>query len=601
MPSPRHPYRLRPSRESVLLPIAAVATVGAIVALVMGLGSSRPESISAVGAASATAIPTNSVAKPAELGVRFSASVDITIAAIRFYEGPQNTGSHLGRIWDESGQVLGTVKFPTEHRVGWSSASLDVPLRVAAGTQLVASYVAPDGHFADNAKGFERAVTDGVVTYPRGAGVYSQTLGVMPQTVRDNSNYLVGISYTTDSAAPSPSPSPSITHSPVATSGPPQGINLPTTPWWGGPSYYAKFTKAVSSGWTSSSFFPISVFFGKPSDAPAMKAAGINTYMGAEHDGTPISTITSAGIDVIAQGEWTRAEIGNDPRVVGWHVSDECEMGSSGCDGDTETARLSKQKQLAAPFRDQGDGRFLQSNFGNGVLGSYWAPNTMSQFVASVDVTSVDKYAYTSPAVNGVITQSWNWPKGKDPATSSAYGWLQDRMASFSGATSPNWVFVETAKPFLTETGASTIAPAQIEGAVWNAIIHGAAGIAYFQHNNNGTCGTYSILQCGSVLTAKITAINQQVQSLAPVINTPSYRWNFGPGLDTSMKVSGGSAYIFAMTDGSTGSKTFTLPRGVTGTVRVIGENRTITPTNGTFTDTFPNEYTHHVYAMALS
>ena len=378
------------------------------------------------------------------------------------------------------------------------------------------------------------------------------------------------------------------------------GLSLPTGAWWGGPSYYARFSKAAASGWTSPSFFPIAVFLGKPSDASALKAAGINTYMGAEHDGSPISTITSTGMDVIAQNEWTPAEIGNDPRVVGWHVSDECEMGSSGCTGTTETARLTQQQQLATTFRNLGDGRFLQSNFGNGVLGTYWAPTTMPQFVHSVDVTSVDKYAYTSPAVDGVITQSWNWPQGKNPATSSAYGWLQDRMATFSGAATPNWVFVETAKPFLTEAGARTITPDQIEGAVWNAIIHGAAGIAYFQHNNNGTCGTYSILQCGATLTAKITTIDQQVQSLAPVINTPSYQWNFGPGLDTSLKTSTGSAYIFAMTDGTTGTKTFTLPPGVTGTIQVIGENRTITPTNGTYTDTFPNEYTHHIYRIAL-
>jgi hypothetical protein len=135
---------------------------------------------------------------------------------------------------------------------------------------------------------------------------------------------------------------------------------------------------------------------------------------------------------------------------------------------------------------------------------------------------------------------------------------------------------------------------------VWNAIIHGAAGISYFQHNNNGTCGTYSILQCGAALTQKITAIDAQVQSLAPVINTQSYKWNFGPGLDTSLKVSGGSAYIFAMTDGSTGSKTFTLPKGVNGPVQVVGENRTITPSSGTFTDSFAAEYTHHIYRIPL-
>ena len=594
--SPRRLWWLRRRWRSLLPPIAAIAAVAVVASVTMVLGEPRPTSASVFAADQTPTSVTSADPAPAELGVRFSASVDITILAIRFYQGAQNTGPHLGRIWDESGKVLAASTFPNDHRVGWSTAPLEIPLHVAAGTQLVASYVAPDGNYADDPNGFERPITDGVVTYPRGAGVYSGTVGMMPNQVRQNSNYFVDISYTTNSPTPTRSPT---TQAPPASSV--SGLSLPTGAWWGGPSYYAKFSKAAASGWTSPSFFPIAVFLGKPSDASALKAAGINTYMGAEHDGSPISTITSTGMDVIAQNEWTPAEIGNDPRVVGWHVSDECEMGSSGCTGTTETARLTQQQQLATTFRNLGDGRFLQSNFGNGVLGTYWAPTTMPQFVHSVDVTSVDKYAYTSPAVDGVITQSWNWPQGKNPATSSAYGWLQDRMATFSGAATPNWVFVETAKPFLTEAGARTITPDQIEGAVWNAIIHGAAGIAYFQHNNNGTCGTYSILQCGATLTAKITTIDQQVQSLAPVINTPSYQWNFGPGLDTSLKTSTGSAYIFAMTDGTTGTKTFTLPPGVTGTIQVIGENRTITPTNGTYTDTFPNEYTHHIYRIALS
>ena len=601
MPSPRHHPGFGRRWKTLVRPIAVVATFFAVVSLGMAADTPRSESAAVAGTDQTTAIPQSSVSHPAELGVRFSASVDITIAAIRRYEGPHDTGGQLGRIWDANGKILATGTFPKQHHGGWTTAPLEVPLHVMAGAQLVASYVAPDGLFSHDANGFEAPVTDGVVTYPRGAGVYSQKVGMMPEQVRNSYNYMVGISYTTDSPSPTPSvtQTPSTTHSAAASSSA-KGFSLPTAAWWGGPSYYSKFSKAVASGWTSSSFFPIAVFFGKPGDAPAMKAAGINTYMGAEHDGSPINTITSTGISVIAQNEWTPAEVASDPRVVGWHVSDECEMGSSGCNGTTETARLTEQQGLTAPLRGQNDGRFLQSNFGNGVLGTYWAPNTMSKFVNSVDVTSVDKYAYTSPAVDGVITQSWNWPKGKNPATSSAYGWLQDRMETFSGAATPNWVFVETAKPFLTEDGASTIAPDEIEGAVWNAIIHGAAGIAYFQHNNNGSCGTYSILQCGAALTAKITAIDQQVQSFAPVINTPSYRWNFGPGLDTSLKVSGGSAYIFAMTDGTTGSKTFTLPQGVTGTIKVIGENRTITPRNGTFTDTFPNEYTHHVYTIAL-
>ena len=53
--------------------------------------------------------------------------------------------------------------------------------------------------------------------------------------------------------------------------------SLPVLSWWGGSSYYARFPDAAASGWASSSFFPIAVFLGKPSDAAALKAAGINT------------------------------------------------------------------------------------------------------------------------------------------------------------------------------------------------------------------------------------------------------------------------------------------------------------------------------------
>ena len=95
--------------------------------------------------------------------------------------------------------------------------------------------------------------------------------------------------------------------------------------------------------------------------------------------------------------------------------------------------------------------------------------------------------------------------------------------------------------------------------------------------------------------------VNAQVQALAPVLNTQSYAWTFGTGLETSLKVYEGDAYVLAMTDGGTGSRTFTLPSGVNGgTVEVVGENRTLPVTNGTFTDSFATEATHHVYRVSL-
>lgn len=70
------------------------------------------------------------------------------------------------------------------------------------------------------------------------------------------------------------------------------------------------------------------------------------------------------------------------------------------------------------------------------------------------------------------------------------------------------------------------------------------------------------------------------------------------------LKTYNGHAYIFASvgTQHIMGSKTFQLPPGVGGTsVEVIGESRNLT-VNGSkqFTDTFPQEYTWHVYRIAL-
>ena len=220
-------------------------------------------------------------------------------------------------------------------------------------------------------------------------------------------------------------------------------------------------------------------------------------------------------------------------------------------------------------------------------------------------MSSVDKYAYTSPHNWGLLPTSPHWPKGAPVARSGAYGWLARRMQTFQDPKNirPSWVFVETAMPFLTESGARTITPDQVEGAVWSAIINEARGIAYFQHNNNDTCDTYSILDCGQPIRDKLTAVHRKIRSLAPAINTQSYRYDFKSGTETMLKTYDGHAYIFAGVglNQTTGTKTFTLPAGVNGTTVVVeAEGRTLPVVNGRFTDSFANEYSHHVYRVTL-
>jgi hypothetical protein len=413
-------------------------------------------------------------------------------------------------------------------------------------------------------------------------------------------------------------------------------LDLPRVSWDGGSDYWSQFPKANAAGWSDPSFFPIAVFLGKvDSGHPAALASlGINTYMAAEHQ-TPISQATDEVFVIIhrdiSDGDWTSAEVGNDPNVVGYLVYDECEQGEGVCWLDGVAAdRLPLFQSWCEDYRALNDGRFIFANFGNGVLNSFWAQGIMDQWMALVDGCAVDKYAYTSPGVRFEIGRSDDWTatgtteEKEDAAQSSAaYGWFMDQMRTFDAdnpSRRPIWGFVETKKPFLGEDPAGIILYEEIEGAVWNAITHEARGVCYFQHNgfyppdvpatdpNTGAAPTeevYSLVDGQAALKSAVSAINTKINSLAPVINTQSYVWDFSAtGVDTMLKVYDGFAYIFAClgVQAATGNKTFTLPTGTGGaTAEVVGESRTVNIAGGAFTDNFANEYTHHVYKVALT
>lgn len=98
-------------------------------------------------------------------------------------------------------------------------------------------------------------------------------------------------------------------------------------------------------------------------------------------------------------------------------------------------------------------------------------------------------------------------------------------------------------------------------------------------------------------------AISAKIQSLAPVLNSQSYAFDFKSGTDTMLKAKDGAAYVFASIglQQTTGKKTFTLPPEVRGaSAEVVGEGRTVPVNGGTFEDDFAAEYTHHVYKITL-
>ena len=441
-------------------------------------------------------------------------------------------------------------------------------------------------------------------------------------------------------------------------------LDLPLQDWSGGPAYWSVaqngdvMTKAEANGWTEDSFFPIAVWLSDPAHADELFDIGINTYLGIFANTGAINTAAAAGMKIIPQAnEWSAAEVaaevpGRDS-VVGWLPIDEPEL----------NAPFATYMTSVSNIRALDDGRFVLTNFCHGIRRTvFYADPTqggtsteMHDAVEANDAACVDQYCYTSPGIRGNLGPqgiadnanfptlwdgtSYLWPGDyQDYAKveqASAYGWQAQALNSLytdNDLQRPVWVAIETQMPYLTDTGRDIILYAEIRGAVWSAIVNGAMGILYFQHNgfyaanelgpgnpaqsytanggldpNTGAApdtSTMSLVDGPAGLISYVSTLNTQITALAPVLNTQTYIWDFGAtGIETMLKAYGGDVYIFATKSvlGTTGSKTFTLPSGVSGTVvTVVDEARTINVSGGQFTDTFANEYSQHNYRIPL-
>jgi hypothetical protein len=133
------------------------------------------------------------------LGVKFTADTDGTITGLRFYKSPANSGSHVGTLHSTSGTVLAQGTFADETASGWQTLTFTTPATITAGTTYVASYLAPNGHYAVTGGGFAagpvdnpplHALADGMS--PNGVYGYSST-PVQPVSSYNASNYWVDV------------------------------------------------------------------------------------------------------------------------------------------------------------------------------------------------------------------------------------------------------------------------------------------------------------------------------------------------------------------------------------------------------------------------
>ncbi|WP_051366360.1 DUF4082 domain-containing protein [Hamadaea tsunoensis] len=127
-----------------------------------------------------------------ELGTAFTTAAAAQVTGIAFYKSSANTGTHTGSLWRSDGTLLATGTFTGETDSGWQTLTFATPQPIVPGTTYIASYSAPNGHYAADVGYFTSPQTYYPITAPgAGNGVYRSGAGFPGNASSNQSNYWV--------------------------------------------------------------------------------------------------------------------------------------------------------------------------------------------------------------------------------------------------------------------------------------------------------------------------------------------------------------------------------------------------------------------------
>ena len=156
-------------------------------------------------------VPSENDPNPVEVGVKFTVDAPGAITGIRFYKGPENTGTHIGNLWTSAGLLLASTQFVNETASGWQQVNFGAPVPVFPGDVYIASYHAPNGRYASSPGYFANSGVDaGPINLLQdgvsgGNGVYSYSASsTFPASSWLASNYWVDVVYSTDTSDDTP-------------------------------------------------------------------------------------------------------------------------------------------------------------------------------------------------------------------------------------------------------------------------------------------------------------------------------------------------------------------------------------------------------------
>ena len=395
---------------------------------------------------------------------------------------------------------------------------------------------------------------------------------------------------------PAPPPPPSLTAPSMTLRA------LPTE----GPDAYAAWPRLAEAGWARESFFPVGLWFataGTAGQVAADRAMGVNTYLELTAGSRP-RLLREAGMTVLS----TERPPGTGAETVGATLPAKADewagIGQSRWSGGTGRAPCRPTLSYcgytvlstSAARLPRGAGP-VYATFGKGVVHQATDPQA-GRFVNDyADLVGVDVNWYADENVCDEAAR-WRQLPAAQCRLAANYGATVDRVRELDARDGLR-------RPVFAVISLAGLTPGQVGGAVMSSLIHGARGIIYDPHGPGGRCAGDDLLRgaCGARLRQAVTELNARIKRLAPVLNGPSYAYDFAPELDTVLKEHDGAYYLFAMPGrgAATGEHTLTVPANLSrsGLVEDHLTGRPIeTDREGRFTATFATEHDYHVYRI---
>ncbi len=361
--------------------------------------------------------------------------------------------------------------------------------------------------------------------------------------------------------------------------------------WFGGPSYYARWPNGFPS---DPSFFPIGVWMQNPINAARFRAVGVNHYVGLWQGPTAeqLTAAASAGMPAVCEQAGVWQENLASATIRGWLHSDGPDNAQENPDGSYGPCIAPSVTQARYAEMVAADAtRPVMLLLGQGVATPDWVGR------GSCTGQTEDYPLYANGAD---ILANYTYPLYN--------GHPLELIAT--GIDNLN-VYANFEKPVLADLQASNIdglvrpTPQQLRAQVWMSVIHGAAGILYFCHQMTPD-PEFNETDCldDPPTAAALTAINQELSTLAPALNSQSYALspissNAQVPVHAVLKQLGSERYVFAagMADGATSASFSLAGIGEPSSIEVIGEGRSLIPANGAFSDTF-EPYAVHLYLL---